>query len=151
MPAKPAVQAVLDVIGANQVPACATDPGISRHHGVASGSLVTTKCKLAVGSNPTPSAPFVPRSLIAWYDYGMSGTHTVIVGDRGRLVVPAEVRERAGLVEGTALVLLETPSGIVLMTRAQLRKRVQAELSGLDLVGELLAERRAMAANEDLA
>jgi AbrB family looped-hinge helix DNA binding protein len=86
-----------------------------------------------------------------WYDGGISGTHTVIVGDRGRLVVPAEVRERAGLVEGTALVLFETPSGIVLMTRAQLRKRVQAELAGLDLVGELLAERRAMAANEDLA
>lgn len=86
-----------------------------------------------------------------WYCGTMSGTHTVVVGDRGRLVVPAEVRERAGLVEGTTLVLLETPSGIVLMTRAQLRDRVRDELSGLDLVGELLAERRAVAANEDAA
>ncbi len=39
MPAKPEVQAVLDVIGANQVPACATDPGISRHHGVPNCSV----------------------------------------------------------------------------------------------------------------
>ena len=81
----------------------------------------------------------------------MGGTHRVVVGDRGRLVVPAEVRERAGLVEGTTLVLLETPSGIVLLTRGQLRDRVRDELSGLDLVGELLAERRAAAASEDAA
>jgi AbrB family looped-hinge helix DNA binding protein len=80
----------------------------------------------------------------------MSGTYTVVVGDRGRLVVPAEVRERAGLVEGTSLVLLETPSGIVMMTRGQLRDRVRNELAGLDLVGELLAERRATAATEDV-
>jgi hypothetical protein len=37
------------------------------------------------------------------------------------------------------------------MTRAQLRDRVREELSGLDLVGELLAERHAAAANEDAA
>jgi bifunctional DNA-binding transcriptional regulator/antitoxin component of YhaV-PrlF toxin-antitoxin module len=65
--------------------------------------------------------------------------------------VPAEVRERSGLVEGTTLVLLETPSGIVMMTRGQLRDRVRDELAGLDLVGELLAERRATAATEDVA
>jgi AbrB family looped-hinge helix DNA binding protein len=77
------------------------------------------------------------------------GTHTVVVGDRGRLVIPAEVRERAGLSAGTALVLLETPSGIVLLTRDQLRARVRADLQGLDLVSELLEERRAAAASED--
>lgn len=81
----------------------------------------------------------------------MRGTHTVVVGNRGRLVVPAEVRERAGLAEGSTLVLLETPSGIVLMTQRQLRDRVREELSGLDLVGELLAERRVAAAKEDAA
>jgi AbrB family looped-hinge helix DNA binding protein len=77
--------------------------------------------------------------------------HRVVVGDRGRLVVPAGVRERAGLVEGSTLVLLETPSGIVLMTQRQLRNRVRDELSGLDLVGELLTERRSAAAKEDAA
>ena len=81
----------------------------------------------------------------------MSGTHTVTMGDRGRLVVPAEVRERAGLVEGTALVLLETPAGIVLLTRKQLRSRVREELDGLDLVSELLADRRRASAAEDAA
>ncbi len=64
-------------------------------------------------------------------------------------MVPAEVRERARLVEGTALVMLDTPDGIVLLTRDQLRARVQADLAGVDLVGDLLAERRAAAAAED--
>ena len=85
----------------------------------------------------------------AWYSLGMSGTHTVVVGDRGRLVVPADVRKRAGLVEGTPLVLLESPDGLVLLTREQLRDRVRRDLAGLDLVGELLAERRRAAAIED--
>jgi len=78
----------------------------------------------------------------------MSGTYQVVMGDRGRLVIPAEVRERTGLAEGTALVLLETPTGLVLLTRPQLQELVQADLAGLDLVGELLAERRAEAASE---
>jgi AbrB family looped-hinge helix DNA binding protein len=79
----------------------------------------------------------------------MSGTYHVVVGDRGRLVVPAELRERAGLSEGTPLVLIEAPDGLVLLTREQLKARVRAELAGLDLVKELLAERRAQADVED--
>lgn len=79
----------------------------------------------------------------------MSGTHQVVVGDRGRLVVPADVRERAGIGEGTVLVMLETPDGLVLLTRDQLRERVRADLAGVDLVSELLADRRAAAAAED--
>jgi AbrB family looped-hinge helix DNA binding protein len=75
----------------------------------------------------------------------------VVVGDRGRVVVPAEVRERAGLSEGTRLVLIETPNGLILLTREQLKARVRAELAGLDLVKELLAERRAQADAEDAA
>ncbi|MGB3411242.1 MAG: AbrB/MazE/SpoVT family DNA-binding domain-containing protein [Microthrixaceae bacterium] len=81
----------------------------------------------------------------------MNGTYPVVVGDRGRIVVPAEVRERAGLAEGTPMVLLETPTGLVLLTRRQLRDRVRAELEGTDLVTELLAERRKTSANEDAA
>ena len=79
----------------------------------------------------------------------MSGTYQVTMGDRGRLVVPAEVRERAGLAAGTAVVLLETPAGLVLMSREQLKARVRADLTGLDLVGELLGERRTLAIRED--
>jgi AbrB family looped-hinge helix DNA binding protein len=81
----------------------------------------------------------------------MGGTHTVTMGDRGRLVVPADVRERAGLVAGSSLILLETPTGIVLLTREQLRDRVRDELAGLDLVAELLADRRRASTDEDAA
>ncbi len=73
------------------------------------------------------------------------------MGDRGRLVIPAEVRERIGLTEGTALILMETARGLVVLTRPQLQQLVRADLAGLDLVGELLAERRAEAAAEDAA
>jgi bifunctional DNA-binding transcriptional regulator/antitoxin component of YhaV-PrlF toxin-antitoxin module len=65
------------------------------------------------------------------------------------LDVPADVRERAGLEPGTPLVLLESPGGLVLLTRQQLRTPVPDELAGLDLVSELLLERRAAAADED--
>jgi AbrB family looped-hinge helix DNA binding protein len=71
------------------------------------------------------------------------------MGDRGRFVVPAALRDRAGLVEGSPLTLVETPGGIVLLTREQLRDRVRADLAGLDLVADLLAERRAAARDED--
>lgn len=63
--------------------------------------------------------------------------------------MPAEVRDRAGLSEGTPLVLLETPDGLVLLTRDQLRARVRADLAGADLVTELLADRRRAADRED--
>ena len=81
----------------------------------------------------------------------MSGTYHVVVGDRGRIVVPAGVRQRAGLSEGTPLVLIETPDGLILLTRDQIKARVRADLSGLELVEELLAERRAQADAEDAA
>lgn len=79
----------------------------------------------------------------------MSGTYTVAMGDRGRLVIPAAARQRAGLSPGTPLVLLETAGGLVLMTRRQLRSRVREELTGVDLVTELLADRRRAAERED--
>jgi AbrB family looped-hinge helix DNA binding protein len=76
----------------------------------------------------------------------MRGTHNVVMGDRGRLVIPAEVRAEHGFEEGTPLVLLDTHGGLVLLTRAQLRDRVRTDLAGLDLVAELLADRRREAA-----
>lgn len=75
----------------------------------------------------------------------------VTMGDRGRLVIPAELRERAGLDEGSALLLLEAADGVVLLTREQLKRRVRADLAGPDLVTQLLADRRAAAAREDAA
>jgi bifunctional DNA-binding transcriptional regulator/antitoxin component of YhaV-PrlF toxin-antitoxin module len=79
----------------------------------------------------------------------MSGTYTATVGERGRIVVPAEGRANACLDEGTVPILRDTPEGLVKFTRAQLATRVRVDLAGLDLAGELLAERRADAARED--
>src|SRR5690606_30124914 len=84
-----------------------------------------------------------------WYAMYVSGTYRVVMGDRGRVVIPADVRERHGLEAGTPLTLLETPDGLVLMTRDQLLAKVRGDLHGLDLVGELLRERRAEAEREE--
>ncbi|MEY3734649.1 MAG: hypothetical protein RL347_2008 [Actinomycetota bacterium] len=71
------------------------------------------------------------------------------VGDRGRLVLPADVRERYGIGEGTELVLVDSPEGLALLTRDQLKRRVRANLAGPSLVEDLLADRRSAAERED--
>jgi AbrB family looped-hinge helix DNA binding protein len=81
----------------------------------------------------------------------MNGTYQVTMGDRGRIVIPAELRSRAGLAEGTPLVLIDSPSGMLLVSRDQLKSLVWAELAGLDLVNELLADRRSDSSTEDAA
>ncbi len=78
----------------------------------------------------------------------MSGTFPVTMGDRGRLVVPAELRHRAGLEQGVALVLVETAGGVLVLTRDRLKELVRAQLAGDSLVEELVAERRVAAAAE---
>lgn len=70
------------------------------------------------------------------------------MGDRGRLVVPAELRERLHLEPGTPLVLVESPHGLFLATREQAKRLLRESLRGADLVGELLADRRREAAAE---
>jgi AbrB family looped-hinge helix DNA binding protein len=76
------------------------------------------------------------------------GTYSVTMGDRGRLVIPADLRDSAGLSEGTPLILMDTPGGIVLLTRDQLKDLVRSDLAGLDLVAELIRERRQEAEQE---
>lgn len=81
----------------------------------------------------------------------MSGTYPVVMGDRGRLVIPIELRARLQLGAGVPLLLVETPAGVVLATRDQVKQLVRARLSGLGLVDELLADRRRAAAADDAA
>lgn len=81
----------------------------------------------------------------------MSGTYPVVMGDRGRVVIPAELRERLHLDPGTPLILVETDRGIVLATRAQVKELVRSSLEGADLVGDLMEDRRRQAAAEDAA
>jgi AbrB family looped-hinge helix DNA binding protein len=81
----------------------------------------------------------------------MNGTYQVTMGDRGRLVIPSALRAQAGLAEGTPIVLIATPGGVLLVSREQLKSLVRENLAGLDLVGELLADRRRQATAEDAA
>ena len=71
------------------------------------------------------------------------------MGDRGRIVIPAEIRDRRGWKPGTPLIAIETESGIVLAERDDLERLIRAQFGGRDLVSELLEERRAAAAAED--
>jgi AbrB family looped-hinge helix DNA binding protein len=73
------------------------------------------------------------------------------MGDRGRLVIPAELRARLGLSEGTPLVLVDTAGGVVVLNRDQLKAMVRADVSDVDLVGSLLEDRRRQAAEDDAA
>ena len=73
-------------------------------------------------------------------------TYTVRLGDRGRLVLPSELRRRAGLREGQELVLIYADGVVRLATRRELARSGRGMFSevadGRDLVAELIAERR---------
>ena len=47
--------------------------------------------------------------------------------------------------------LIDTPGGVVLVSREQLKALVRADLAGIDLLSELLADRRRQADTEDAA
>ena len=88
-----------------------------------------------------------------WYDADMSHTgdssHTYAVRlrERGRLVLPAELRRQAGLQTGDELVASLLDGDVRLVGRRELARRARGSLlraaTGRDLVAELLAERRA--------
>jgi AbrB family looped-hinge helix DNA binding protein len=82
-------------------------------------------------------------------------TYPVRLGDRGRLVLPAELRRRAGLREGQELVLVYAGGVIRLASREELarvgRGMFAGAAPGRDLVTELLEERRAEARTEGAA
>jgi len=75
----------------------------------------------------------------------VSTTFQLVMGDRGRLVVPAELRNRWGLEAGSTLLLVETPEALVLATREQVKRLVRRQLDGRSLVEELISDRRAAA------
>lgn len=80
-------------------------------------------------------------------------TYTVRLGERGRLVLPAELRRRAGLREGQELVLIYADGIVRLATRRDLARSGRGMFSragrGRDLVSELIRERREEARRED--
>ncbi|HEU4849252.1 MAG TPA: AbrB/MazE/SpoVT family DNA-binding domain-containing protein [Terrimesophilobacter sp.] len=82
----------------------------------------------------------------------MSSTHLIRVGDKGRTVIPADVRERFGWAEGSTLIALEgdeAKDGLLILSRQAALAMIRSQLAGHDPVSDLLAERRAAAARED--
>ncbi|MGH8566920.1 MAG: AbrB/MazE/SpoVT family DNA-binding domain-containing protein [Gammaproteobacteria bacterium] len=76
--------------------------------------------------------------------------HTLQLGNRGRIVLPAEVRHRLDLKQGDRLILtIEADGTLRLQSTRALAHRLQgmfADLApGVDLAIELIAERRAEA------
>lgn len=89
--------------------------------------------------------------MVQWYDRTMDTTFVASMGDRGRLVIPAELRSRQQWEQGMPLLMIETAGGVILVTRAQAKALVRSQLDGVDALGALLAERRAAAESEDAA
>jgi len=74
--------------------------------------------------------------------------HTLQLGNRGRIVLPAEVRHRLDLKQGDRLILSVEADGALLLQGARvLAQRLQgmfAEVApGVDLADELIADRHA--------
>lgn len=80
--------------------------------------------------------------------------HQVVVADRGRIVLPAEVRERLEIRDGDRLWLVVDADGTI---RIQTRRVIIRNMSGMfkhlspgrSAVDELIAERRREAAMEE--
>lgn len=75
------------------------------------------------------------------------------VSEGGRVVIPAELREKYGINVGDAVMWQDTEQGLVLVSRRAAIRRIQARVApyripGQSVVDELIAERRAEAERE---
>jgi AbrB family looped-hinge helix DNA binding protein len=80
----------------------------------------------------------------------MSDTDIVEVGPKGRVVIPAHVRRRLGIEQGTRLAVLVDDDAVVLVPRSAIERRLHAIFKGvpLSMASELLEERAAEARGE---
>lgn len=80
----------------------------------------------------------------------MSDTSAVLVGPKGRIVIPVEIRRSLGLREGSELLAIVEGDSVVLMPRAAVKRRLRSIFAGVgtSMREELIAERRAAAAEE---
>jgi AbrB family looped-hinge helix DNA binding protein len=88
------------------------------------------------------------------YNEGME-TYTARLERSGRILIPAAVRRKLGLSEGSQVIVKVEDSGTLAVTsRSQSLAHVRAEIrkyipAGVDLVGDLIRERQAEVARED--
>lgn len=80
----------------------------------------------------------------------MSVTSTVLVGPKGRVVIPAEIRRELGITEGSELVALVEGEAVVLVPRSAIKSRLRSMFAGVEgsMREELVAERRVEAERE---
>jgi len=80
----------------------------------------------------------------------MSDTQAVVVGPKGRVVIPVDIRRALGLEEGSELVAMVEGDAVVLLPRSAVKARLRAMFAdvGSSMREELIAERRATAAEE---
>lgn len=80
----------------------------------------------------------------------MSDTDVVEVGPKGRVVIPAAIRKRLGIEQGTRLAVLIDGEAIVLVPKAAVEHRLHSIFKGVraSMADELIDERRAEAAAE---
>lgn len=71
--------------------------------------------------------------------------HPVALGDRGRFVIPAEVRQRHGWDKGSPLVSIDAEEGFLVMSAERALKLIRESFQGRDPVAELLADRKSEA------
>jgi AbrB family looped-hinge helix DNA binding protein len=80
-------------------------------------------------------------------------TETVILGESGRIVLPAAIRKELGLEPGVRLTIISEPYGIRIMTRKMALESIRAGIiekrgSLKGLLDEFIAERHAEATRE---
>jgi AbrB family looped-hinge helix DNA binding protein len=80
----------------------------------------------------------------------MGDTQILSVGQKGRVVIPVEIRRRLGLAVGSQLVAVVEGDGVLLLPRAAIKKRLRGMFAdvGASMATELLRDRRAAAAEE---
>ena len=78
----------------------------------------------------------------------MSTTFELRVGDRGRVVLPAALREELGLRQGDVLSVTREDGQLVASTPRATLDRVRARVRGTGVVEELLEDRRRQAEAE---
>ena len=70
------------------------------------------------------------------------------MGEKGRVVIPAEIRARHHWAQGTPLVAIDTEHGVQLIAQEDLLAALRGSMQGKGTVAEFLAERRAAAVVE---
>jgi len=91
----------------------------------------------------TPEPPGVPPLDFEWYRHRTSGTHFFTIGDRGRVVLPIELRQSRNWSDGTVLFALGEENGVRILTRDELHDELAEAMKGSSLADELIAERHA--------